>query len=225
MPIVVKGTQEDIDSACLRRSYLWQNITHLTLTKNLRLEQNGSEEEKHFAPLLHDIGHGHGLTPDNDMIKLRDGMQTDSDEALIDIIYHELSNLATAPPPKYFLERSILLESAQDGIPFHLKQKQFPIPLVFILTINRSQGKSIKYLDLDLHFPVFAHDQLYVALLIMYMFFFQLMGPQIQLSILFILQYSILNYHFSSACLLFVYLQYTSRVLSCMYNSQLAMII
>lgn len=108
LPIVVKGTQEDIVSACLKRSYLWQNITHLTLTKNLRLEQNGSEEEKNFAAWLLDIGHGHGLTPDSNTIKLRDGMQMDSEEALIDIIYHDLSTLPTAPPPKYFLERAIL---------------------------------------------------------------------------------------------------------------------
>ena len=32
------------------------------------------------------------------------------------------------------------------------------------MTINMSQGQSVKYVGLDLHTPVFSHGQLYVAL-------------------------------------------------------------
>jgi len=32
------------------------------------------------------------------------------------------------------------------------------------MTINKSQGQSVKYVGLDLRTPVFSHGQLYVAL-------------------------------------------------------------
>jgi hypothetical protein len=33
-----------------------------------------------------------------------------------------------------------------------------------LLTINKLQGQLVKYVGLDLHVPIFAHGQLYVAL-------------------------------------------------------------
>ena len=41
---------------------------------------------------------------------------------------------------------------------------QFPVRLAFALSINKAQGQSVKYVGLDVHVPVFAHGQLYVAL-------------------------------------------------------------
>ncbi|KIK77114.1 hypothetical protein PAXRUDRAFT_57230, partial [Paxillus rubicundulus Ve08.2h10] len=41
---------------------------------------------------------------------------------------------------------------------------QFPVQLVFSMTINKSQGQSAQYVGLDLHTPVFSHGQLYEAL-------------------------------------------------------------
>ena len=32
------------------------------------------------------------------------------------------------------------------------------------MTINKSQGQSVKHVGIDLHTPVFTHGQLYVAL-------------------------------------------------------------
>ncbi|CAG8828641.1 29752_t:CDS:1, partial [Gigaspora margarita] len=49
-------------------------------------------------------------------------------------------------------------------LPFQLKRYQFPIQLAFAITINKSQGQSVKYIGLDLRTPVFSHGQLYVAL-------------------------------------------------------------
>ena len=34
----------------------------------------------------------------------------------------------------------------------------------FAMTINKSQGQSVKHVEIDLHTPVFTHGQLYVAL-------------------------------------------------------------
>lgn len=53
---------------------------------------------------------------------------------------------------------------AQTGFAFVLKRRQFPVRLVFALTINKAQGQSVKHVGIDLRVPVFSHGQLYVAL-------------------------------------------------------------
>jgi hypothetical protein len=45
-----------------------------------------------------------------------------------------------------------------------MKRRQFPIRLAFAMTINKSQGQSLKQVGIDLSTGVFAHGQLYVAL-------------------------------------------------------------
>ena len=47
---------------------------------------------------------------------------------------------------------------------FKMRRRQFPINLSFAMTINKSQGQSLKQVDLYLPKPVFTHGQLYVAL-------------------------------------------------------------
>jgi hypothetical protein len=49
-------------------------------------------------------------------------------------------------------------------IPFSFKRHQFPIRLCFAMTINKSQGQSVKHVGLDLRCPVFTHGQFYVAI-------------------------------------------------------------
>lgn len=51
-----------------------------------------------------------------------------------------------------------------DGYNFILRRRQFPVALAFALTINKSQGQSVKWVGLDLRIPCFSHGQLYVAL-------------------------------------------------------------
>jgi len=50
----------------------------------------------------------------------------------------------------------------EEGI-IHFKRIQFPIRLCFAMTINKSQGQSLKIVGIDLRSPCFAHGQLYVA--------------------------------------------------------------
>ena len=46
---------------------------------------------------------------------------------------------------------------------FEFKRLQFPIRLAFAMTINKSQGQSLKVCGLNLENPCFSHGQLYVA--------------------------------------------------------------
>ena len=43
-------------------------------------------------------------------------------------------------------------------------RRQFPVRLCFAMTINKSQGQSVKYVGLDLRRPVFTHGQFYVGI-------------------------------------------------------------
>ncbi|XP_075444603.1 uncharacterized protein LOC142488115 [Ascaphus truei] len=48
-------------------------------------------------------------------------------------------------------------------MPFNFKCLQFPVRLAFAITINKSQGQSIKCTGINLQSPCFSHGQLYVA--------------------------------------------------------------
>ena len=64
-----------------------------------------------------------------------------------------------------FIPRISLETSQSSGLPFTLRRRQLPIRLAFAITINKSQGQSLKVVGIHLaNSPVFAHGQLYVAI-------------------------------------------------------------
>lgn len=56
------------------------------------------------------------------------------------------------------------MTSLEGELAFILTRQQFSIRLCFAVTVNKSQGQSLKNVDLDLRSPIFTHGQLYVAL-------------------------------------------------------------
>ena len=56
------------------------------------------------------------------------------------------------------------ITSAPDEYPFVLERRQFPVRLAFAMTINKSQGQTVRG-SLGLYLPMhtFSHGQLYVA--------------------------------------------------------------
>ena len=65
---------------------------------------------------------------------------------------------------RVFIPRIRITPSNID-LPFQLVRHQFPIHLAFAITINKAQDQTIPYMKLYLPYPIFAHRQLYVALL------------------------------------------------------------
>ncbi|OBZ78522.1 ATP-dependent DNA helicase PIF1, partial [Choanephora cucurbitarum] len=56
------------------------------------------------------------------------------------------------------------LSTLENEYPFTLTRKQFSVRRSFAMTINKSQGQSLKIVGIGLRSPVFTHGQLYVAL-------------------------------------------------------------
>ena len=50
-----------------------------------------------------------------------------------------------------------------NNFPFQFKRVQFPVSVCFAMTINKSQGQTLKAAGVDLTIPCFSHGQLYVA--------------------------------------------------------------
>ena len=64
---------------------------------------------------------------------------------------------------KVFIPR-ISNQPTEDQIAFKFVRRQFPVRLCFSMTINKSQGQSVKHVGLDLRSSVFTHGQFYVGI-------------------------------------------------------------
>ncbi|CAF1036979.1 unnamed protein product [Brachionus calyciflorus] len=62
-----------------------------------------------------------------------------------------------------FIPKMPLIPS-DSGLPFDFKRVQFPIRPAFAMSINKSQGQTLKFVGIYLTEPVFTHGQLYVAM-------------------------------------------------------------
>ena len=63
-----------------------------------------------------------------------------------------------------FLIPCITIRPSDLDLPFILERHQFPVQLAFSMSINNTQGQSVKNVGIHFQAPVFTHGQFYVAM-------------------------------------------------------------
>jgi ATP-dependent exoDNAse (exonuclease V) alpha subunit len=106
LPVIVKGSRAQIVGANLQCSYLWNSITVLRLTQNMRLN-TGNNVERQFAEWQLGVGHGDFTdASDNITLPVHFHCPENTVQSLIDTIYPQVST--TPQPDQYFADRTIL---------------------------------------------------------------------------------------------------------------------
>ncbi|XP_076060335.1 ATP-dependent DNA helicase Pif1-like [Oratosquilla oratoria] len=134
LPVVRGGGRGDEIDSCIRSSYFWSSLTHLELTKNVRLKNN-DVLNRGFAEDLLKLG----VTPSDEYeFPLNFGVLVDSREELVNTVYSNLEdNFLNV---SYFEKRVIITPTNDDvdcvnNIVFkRLKNEEF---------VYRSEDKSI----------------------------------------------------------------------------------
>jgi len=103
LPVIPRGSRQEVTGACLTRSYLWRSAKVLYLTVNMRLGLEDRDRE--FAKWLLEVGEGKHASADG-TVKLPPSVRCgDSIENLFTSIY---PNLNRPQEDSYFAERAIL---------------------------------------------------------------------------------------------------------------------
>ncbi|XP_062213713.1 uncharacterized protein LOC133914674 [Phragmites australis] len=63
---------------------------------------------------------------------------------------------------KAYISR-IVCTSVDKKLPFRIKRRQFPVRVSYVMTINKSQGQTLRRVGVYIPSPVFTHGQPYVA--------------------------------------------------------------
>ena len=101
LPVIPKGSRQEVTGACLTRSYLWRSIKVLYLTQNKRLE----DHDQDFAKWLLEVGEGKHTSADGTVTLPAPVRCGDSLNKLFDSIYPGLDQ---PQEDSYFAERAIL---------------------------------------------------------------------------------------------------------------------
>ncbi|KAG0618503.1 hypothetical protein M758_4G069300 [Ceratodon purpureus] len=108
LPVIPRGSRPQIVGACLRRSTIWQHVTILNLSINMRL-QNASPTNREFAQWLLQVGDGSNFDDaSSNMIQLHNSINiVSSIRCLIDNIYNNIDGMSLHED-QYFRDRTIL---------------------------------------------------------------------------------------------------------------------
>jgi hypothetical protein len=122
LPVIPKGGREDIVSASLPRSHLWQHVIILHLHINMRVMATNSEEQREFAKWVLNVGDGNLPTiaeekgVDPNWIEIPSHMRLPAEDCslrgLIQIVYSD--HRCHSGDAMYFMQRNILAPKNTD---------------------------------------------------------------------------------------------------------------
>jgi hypothetical protein len=122
LPVIPKGGREDIVSASLPQSHLWQHVTILRLHINMRVMATNSEKQREFAKWVLNVGDNNLLAiakeegVDPDWIKIPSHMRLQAEDCslrgLIRTIYSD--HQCHSGDAMYLMQRNILAPKNTD---------------------------------------------------------------------------------------------------------------
>lgn len=106
LPVVQRGKKSQTIDACIVRSAVWEGVTVIHLTENMR-----SKDDLKFADILKDIGDGVATTYRNGMLRIPDEMVIpwtgeNSTSQLFNTVYPNIC--VNACDKSYMVERAIM---------------------------------------------------------------------------------------------------------------------
>jgi hypothetical protein len=109
LPIIPKGSREQILDATITRSYLWNDMNVIHLHQNMRLRDDHDTDA--FAVWLLKVGRGENCDEDNEVEIPQDICSRDT-ESLMNSVYPDIDS--SPPPPPDYLNRIILAPRNSD---------------------------------------------------------------------------------------------------------------
>ncbi|XP_062208910.1 uncharacterized protein LOC133917933 [Phragmites australis] len=136
LPVVTRGTRAQITDATLQRSYIWEKIRKIQLTRNMR-----AQSDPWFSEYLLRIGNGTEETIGDDYVRLPNdivvgySIAEESIDKLIEFVFPDLQNNSTSA--NYMSARAIL------------STKNEHVDELNAIMIDRFPGKETIYYSFD----------------------------------------------------------------------------
>ncbi|MCH85448.1 helicase-like protein, partial [Trifolium medium] len=115
LPVVPRGSRSDIVHASINASKIWDHCKVLTLTKNMRLKQDGkSDEIKKFSEWILKVGEGKLAVPNDGYAEVeipKELLILDYDEPIPAIVESTYPNLTDHYKSQHFLQSRAILAS------------------------------------------------------------------------------------------------------------------
>lgn len=136
LPVVARGTRAQITDATLLKSYIWESVRRIRLTKNMR-----AQSDTWFAEYLLRIGNGIEEACEDDFVQLPDDIIVDApeDDGSIDLLINRVfpNIVENCSDATYMRERAVL------------STKNEHVDVVNALMIERFPGKAKVFYSFD----------------------------------------------------------------------------
>ncbi|XP_031099477.1 uncharacterized protein LOC116003677 [Ipomoea triloba] len=178
LPVIPKGTRQDIVSASINSSYLWDSCqTYLSCDTVCKSDAgNGILADMHTPEFLNGLkasgipNHSLTLKVGSPVMLLRNidhsmGLCNGTRLIITRLSDHvvEAKIVSGNNAGQIVLIPRMSMTPTDTRLPFKFQRRQFPLMLSYAMTINKSQGQTLTHVGLLLRKPVFVHGQLYVA--------------------------------------------------------------